>query len=129
MSGTAYDAKLNAYAEFRAAFQPYNLALLNRRELVEKIRAATERLDAALVSIGVDAGERSAVPPCRFKVGDVVKLRNGHNCRGYVDSVFYDRLANKPRWRLRVEKSQLSNPVATWDADQCDLVTYPDTKV
>ena len=73
MSGTAYDAKLNAYAEFRAAFQPYNLALLNRRELVEKIRAATERPDATLDAISADAGERATVPPCRFKVSDADK--------------------------------------------------------
>lgn len=126
MTGTPYDARLNAFAEYRAAIDPQRLAVMNRREILEHVDRATARLEAALVSIDVDAGERTAVAPCRFKAGDVVQLKPPGKTRGYVESVFYDRLANKPRWRLRVDKCEISNPTAVWEADACELVTYPD---
>lgn len=121
MSGTPYDLRLNAFAEFRNSLNRARLGAMNRREILARIDIATFQLESALMQIDIDAGERTAVEPCPFRAGQTVKNRRSKNGkRGFIESVVYRRMSDRPRWFLIVDDGVRDS--IQWLAEDCELV-------
>lgn len=132
MSGTPYDERMNAYAAFQAALSRTKLGGMNRREILSRIDIATFQLEAALAAIAVESGERTAIPPCPFRVGQTVTNKQSKNKkRGFIEIVVYRRMSDCPRWWLIVDDGTRDS--IQWLADDCELVEqarepYPQPK-